>query len=146
MGTEKNAETYEQLVKAAKKKYLEGLNIELGVSLPVLVNQTAMLKATYDETGKILDAFKKFFKEIGEPGEHFEGDVGYIDLVGRATSTVNTRDLRSLLSSLDRGEELMDMVTVKVADARTKLGTVLFDKIAKTVPNASITVKIGTKK
>jgi hypothetical protein len=146
MGTEKNAETYEQLVKAAKKKYLEGLNIELGVSLPVLVNQTAMLKATYDETGKILDAFKKFFKEIGEPGEHFEGDVGYIDLVGRASSTVEPEKLKELLVSLDRDSEFLGMVTVKVADARTKLGTMLFDKIAETAANASITVKIGTKK
>jgi hypothetical protein len=143
MGTEKNAETYEQLVKAARKKYLPH---EAGPHLHSIVDRAVLLKQEYDVAANALEAFKKFFKEIGEPGEHFEGDVGYIDLVGRATSTVGTRDLRSLLSSLDRGEELMDMVTVKVADARTKLGTMLFDKIAVTVPNASITVKIGAKK
>lgn len=144
METEKNAGTYEQLVKAARKKYLSHITGE--ITIQGIIDRTSLRKQEYDKIEKILDSFKKFFKEIGKAGEHFEGDIGYIDLMGRAASTVEPEKLKKLLVSLDREGEFLDMVTVKVADVRTKLGTVLFDKIAKTVPNASITVKIGTKK
>lgn len=129
-------------IEKAKEKFLGGTED----SIETIVAYTAAVKKEYDSLGKELDKFKSFFKAIGEPGEVFYGDDFSIELMGRATSTMEPLDLRNLLEDLGRSPEFLGMVSVKVADARKKLGTVLFDKIAETTPNASITVKIGKKK
>lgn len=137
----KNGES--KKIKEAKEKFLEGTED----SIETIVAYTAALKKEYDSLEKELDKFKSFFKAIGEPGEVFYGDdISFVELMGRATSTMEPLDLRNLLEELGRSPEFLGMVSVKVADARKKLGTVLFDKIAETTPNASITVKIGKKK
>jgi hypothetical protein len=137
--------TYPQIVKEAKKKYLKEYGDFSKSSIEDIVTQTASLKRTVDEHTKKLEAFKDFFRAIGTSGEHFEGNPGAVNLIGRTTSTVDPIDLRNLLGALGRTAEFMGMISVKVADSRKKLGTVLFDKIAKVSPNSSITVKITQK-
>jgi len=145
MGTIEKAQEYTELINGAKEEFLGTEGVEKSDSIKDIVNQVSSLKKKYDELEKRLESYKKFFRTIGTPGETFDGDQGYVSLIGRASSTVEPKDLKNLLESIGRPAEFTDMVTVKIADARVKLGTMLFDKIATTVPNASITVKIGSK-
>lgn len=137
--------SYPQRVREAKEKYLIGMGDFEKTTIEAIVTETVNLKKTVDFDTKKLDAFKNFFKEIGVAGEQFDGSPGTINLIGRAASTIKPLALNDLLASLGRSSEFLDMISVKIADTRTKLGTVLFDKIADIVPNASVTVKIGTK-
>lgn len=142
---------YQKLVNEAKREFLkeEFLKEEdliTSCSLSDIIDQAASLKKESDVAGKRLETYKKFFKKIGTTGETFQGSSGnYVSLMGRAVSTVEPKDLKDMLESVGREEEFMSTITVKVADARKKLGTMLFDKIATTTPNASISVKIGSK-
>jgi len=146
MGTIEKAQEYKELINGAKKEFLAEEGLGQSHTIKDIVDAATAIKKNCDEQVARLEAYKSFFKAIGTPGETFDGDQGYVSLIGRASATVEPKDLKNLLESLGRPAEFTDMVTVKVADARKKLGTMLFDKIATTTPNASITVKIGSKK
>lgn len=133
-------------IKAAKVKFLGKAGVDAGMALRDIVDIALSTKKDMDRVGKNMEAFKKFFKEIGEVGDSFYGEAGEVSLLGRATSTVDPIELEELLISVGRGNEFIGMVSVKIADARNKLGTMLFDKVATTDPNASITVKMSRKK
>lgn len=138
--------SYQEVFKKAVKQY-RNRNREypmgVDVDMSVLVDEAVSLKKKFDQVEKELKIFKEFFKASGEKGEHFDGATGYIDLIGRTTTTVEPSNLQKLLSDLGRENEFLNMISVKIADARGKLGTLLFDKIAKTT--SGVTVKIGTK-
>jgi len=133
-------------IQRAKIRFLKSIGIEKDMSVSDIVDMALSVKEDLDRIEKKAKAFKSFFRGAGVPGESFYGEKGTVKLLGRATSTMEPLDLRNLLEELGRSPEFLGMVSVKVADARKKLGTVFFDKIAETIPNASITVKIGKKK
>lgn len=125
----------------AKKKYLG----ETEDSVSSIVAYASLLKLEFDSLEKELGKYKSFFKAIGDPGDVFYGDDFSVKLTGSAVSTVEPGKLQTLLQELGRAPEFLGLVGVKVADARKKLGTVLFEEIADTVPNAKIAVKFGKK-
>ncbi len=131
---------------AMKAGLLSDKEDTISVNISDIVDAAIFIKQQHDELTKNLTLAKGFFTNIGQTGDVFEGSFGKVSLIGRSSTVVDPRELRGLLSSLGRSEELLDMVSVKVKDTREMLGTTLFNKVAVIDPNASITVKITKKK
>jgi hypothetical protein len=132
----------EKRVKSAAESFLEAEEVD---SIEGAVDMAAELKEEYDIMKERLDAFKDFFRVIGEPGEQFEGAQGYVLLTPRSTTASTPAELHATLEQAGLGDQFLDLVSVKIAPARKALGTTLFDKCSQTEP-ATPSVKIGRRK
>lgn len=124
------------------KKIIADLGMDEGSTLSDVVDATRAIKRDYDDAEKALNSAKDFFKASGDIGDSFDGEFSNIKLVGRAATSVDPSSLKDKLILLNREEEFLGLVSVKIKYARDKLGTTLFNAIADIVPDASITVKI----
>lgn len=124
------------------KKIVTDLGLHKESTMSDVVDAAVERKISYDEAKKSLDGIKDFFKDYGDVGNSFEGTIGNVKLTGVAATYVDPLALKNKLSKLNRKEEFISLVGVKIKDTRDKLGTTIFNSIADIVPNASITVKI----
>lgn len=101
------------------------------LSIEDIVDEAAYLKSKSDSIEKELNQLKKFFKRIGDEGQVFQGKKGSVFILNRNVAAISVENLKSLLKDLGREDEFDSLVSVKVGDAKKKIGTTLINKIAE---------------
>jgi len=95
------------------------------------------------ENKKVLDKNKGKLKQLAllEGKKSFSGELGECLFSNTTTTEIDPKDLYNLLVELDQVDLFFDLVTVKLGDARARIGDMMLEQIWKQTVKTNNTIK-----
>lgn len=108
-----------------------------------LVDDSFRLDMSIKENKKVLDKNKGKLKQLAllEGKKSFSGELGECLFSNTTTTEIDPKDLYNLLVELDQVDLFFDLVTVKLGDARARIGDIMLEQIWKQTVKTNNTIK-----
>lgn len=108
-----------------------------------LVDDSFRLDMSIKENKKVLDKNKGKLKQLSllEGKKSFSGELGECQFSNTTTTEIDPKDLYNLLVELDQVDLFFDLVTVKLGDAKARIGDMMLEQIWKQTVKTNNTIK-----
>lgn len=112
-------------------------------NLVELIDDSYRLDFEIKEKKKVLDGNKGKLKQLAtrEGKTKFEGELGLCEFSNNTTTEIEPEDLYNLLVELGQEDAFFGLVSVKLTDARARVGDMLLESIWKQTVKKNAKIK-----